>query len=165
MWIYLSGLFWWKLKGLFDTFIRFIRFERKMEPLAAANIASKKKFNFEHAFRPIRYFSRFAGLWPFSIVHNSTGTIQRTRIGPLNILSSILIIIWNLTLSLESYGKLRASHESHAVHIRFVVFSAFQISFALFTTIRISMDLINRNQLIDILGKFNTFDDEVRFFF
>lgn len=136
-----------------------------MEPLANANVASKRKFNFEHAFRPIYHFSRLAGLWPFSIIHDSNGTIQRARIGPFNIMWSILIICLNLVSLLDTYRDLRAQQGKNTIRIYVAAFTVFQFGSFLFTTIRISLDLINRKRLIGILRAFNTFDSEVRFFF
>lgn len=161
-WIYFSGLFWWSFWKAFH-FSLFIK--REMEPLANANIILKRKFNFKYAFQPLYYFSRFVGLWPFSIIHDSKGTIQKAHIGPFNILTSILIVCLNLAQSLDSYRNLKVELAKYKVRIRFTVFIVFKISFSLFTIIRISMDLINSNELVDILKKFNAFDNEVRFIF
>lgn len=134
-----------------------------METLDNANLALKRKFDFEHAFRPLYHFSRFAGLWPFSIIHDLNGTIQSARIGPFNIFYPISIVSLNLASILTTYVNVKANHENHVNRFESVVFTVFRIVSSLFTTIRISLDLINRKRLIGILRAFNTFDYEVRY--
>lgn len=102
-WIYFSGLFWWSFWKAFH-FLLFIK--REMEPLANANIILKRKFNFEYAFWPLCFFSSFFGLWPFSIIYDSNGTIRGVRIFFFDVLRSIVIICLNVALSLESYEHL-----------------------------------------------------------
>lgn len=129
-----------------------------MDTLETPNNVSPKKLNFEHVFRPVYYFSRFAGLWPFSIIRSSNGSIQKARCGPCDILWLVLVVCFNLTLALDAYEQLKAEREEHEVRIRFVVDSIFEISSFLFITIGIVLDAINRNTLVLILKKFNTFD-------
>lgn len=140
-----------------------------MEPLANTDIALKRKLNFEHAFRSLYCLSRFAGRWSFSIIHDSNGSIRRARIGPFNILWAILIICLNLASLLDLYWTLKVEQEmeeeNHAIRIRFAVSAACQISSSLSTIIQISLDMIISERFADILRKFNTFDNEVRYFF
>lgn len=133
----------------------------KMHILGTTNNVSQTKFNFEHIFRPIYYFSRFAGLWPFSIIRNSTGKIQKARCGPCDILWMILVLGFNLTFALDAYIQLRKEQQKLVVHIRYIVESIFEICSFLFITIGIVLDVINRNRIVDILQKFNKFDHEV----
>lgn len=138
----------------------------KMEMGANANIAlkPKKKINFEHAIRSIHYLSHFAGLWPFSIDHDSNGEIQNARIGVSNMLWSILVICLNLTLVLSTYKKLMARGDTYDNSIQFVVFNISKMSYLLIGISGIVLDVINRNRLADILRNFSAFDNEVSIF-
>lgn len=121
-----------------------------------------KKFNFEHAIRPVYYFSRLTGQWPFSIIHDSNGKIQRARVGFFEILWSILVICLNLTVSLDSYEDFKAEQEKHPIRIRFIVGDVLDMSSVLFITIGIVLGIINRKRLVNVLKKINAFDSKVR---
>lgn len=121
-----------------------------------------KKFNFEHAIRPVYYFSRLTGQWPFSIIHNANGKIQRARVGFFEILWSILVICLNLTVSLDSYEDFKAEQEKHPIRIRFIVGDVLDMSSVLFITIGIVLGIINRKRLVNVLKKINAFDSKVR---
>lgn len=136
----------------------------KMDASETSNNVSVKNLNFDHIFRPVYYFSRFAGLWPFSIIRNPNGIIHKARCGPYDILWLILVLCFNLALSLDAYEQLRTAQKEHEAHIRIVVESIFEISSFLFITIGIVLDVINKNRLVDISKKFTTFDYEVRYF-
>ena len=124
-----------------------------------------KHSNFEHGFRPAYYFSRFAGLWPFSIIHHSNRPILRARIGFFDGLWFILSICLKLTLAFYAYEILKTGREKHTNRIIFIVDNMCDISCCLFGVIATVLDMINRNKLVDILQKFNAFDDEVRFLY
>lgn len=135
-----------------------------MQSWAHVKTGPLEKLNFNYAFRPIYYFSRFAGLWPFSIIRDSNGKIRGLRIGFFDILRSLLLTCLNLALAFGAYEEIRVREETHAESIRAVVFMIFQMSCFLFITIGVVLDLINRNKILNILMKFNTFDREVRHF-
>lgn len=129
--------------------------------LAIANHIQLKKFNFEHAIRPVYYFSRFTGQWPFSISHNSMGKIERAHIGFLEILWPILVICLNFTVTLDSYEQFKAEQENHPIRIRFIVENILDMC----SVLSIVLGIINRNIVVDILKKFSTFDNEVNHIF
>lgn len=129
------------------------------------NNVQLRKFNFEHVIWPNYYFTRFIGLWPFSIIHDSNGNIQRARIGLSDMLWSILSICFYLTLAFYTYKKVKTAQEKEIENqLRFVVLNLFLMSSLLVGIFGIIFDMVNRNKLVDILRKFNTFDDEVRDF-
>lgn len=133
----------------------------KMNNWAHASIVPLEKFNFHFAFRPTYYFSRCIGLWPFSVAHDSNKKIWKASVGFLDVLRSILMICLSSTLVFCAYEEIRTRQKDHTNTIRFVVFMTFQLSSFSFITIGVVLDLINRNRLADILGKFNTFDHKV----
>lgn len=133
-----------------------------MEPLANAIVAPLKKLNFEYAFQPIYQFLRFIGLWPFSVIHYSNGKIHKARMRVFDVLRSTSIICLNLLLSVERYKHLRAGQAVQAMRIRFTAFNVFHRCSFLFTAIGSILNVVNRNRLVDLLKKFNTFDNEVR---
>lgn len=161
----------WLNRGLFLPFELFLfqqtsfisKLKTTMEPLTRSKIVSlKKQLNFEYAFRPIYTFSRITGLWPFSIIHDSKGEIYKPRVGFFDILRTVFIICLNLTLIFFQYK--RFNQEKFETKLPFAVLSLFKISSLLTGTFGIVFDLINRNMLINILRKFNIFDNEVRDF-
>lgn len=135
-----------------------------MQTLANAQTAPLRKFNFEYAFRPVYYFSRFAGLWPFTIIHDSNGKIQRARCGFFDVLWSILVICLYLTLVFFTYETLKREQAKIKNHTLFVVENIFEMSTLSFGALGIALNIINRNELADILRKFDTFDTEVSIF-
>lgn len=135
-----------------------------METLANARMIPLKKFSFEHAIRPVYYFSRLTGQWPFSVIHDSKGTLQRARVGFFDILWPILVICINLTLSLDSFDQLKEDQEKNVIRIRSAVEYLLDMCSFLFVAIGIVLGVINCNKLVDILRKFNAFDKEVRHF-
>lgn len=137
----------------------------KMESLANAKNTQLRKFDFEYGFRPVYYFLRFTGLWPFSIIHHSNGKIQRARIGSTDILWLILITCLNLILAFFAIEILMSEQGIQEKRNQFILFSIFKMCSVLFEIFAIVLDIINRNKLVDILRKFNTFDNEVSIFF
>lgn len=132
-----------------------------METLANANNAQLRKFNFEYSFRPVYYFSRFAGLWPFSIIHDTNGKIQEIRFCFFDVLWSISVICLNLTLSFSTYKKLMSRREHRKNDIALVIFYVSKTTYLLIGVFGIVLDMFNRNKLVDILVKLNKFDNEV----
>lgn len=136
-----------------------------MDTLADAANVHLNESNFEHAFRPIYYFSHLAGLWSFSIIRDSSGKIQRARMNFFAISWSILFICLNLTLAFSTYVKLKAGLEKIEDQLRFIVLNTFLMISLLCGVFGIVSDVVNRHNLVDILIKFNTFDSEVRLVF
>lgn len=120
-----------------------------------------RKLNFEHAIRPIYYSTRFAGLWPFTIVHDSNGNIQKARVGLSDVLWSILFICFHLTLAFYTYKKVKTT-QLRENQLRFIVLNVFLLSSLLVGILGIIIDMINSEKIVDILRKFNAFDKEVR---
>lgn len=141
------------------------KIEGIMKTLTNTNRFNLKKISFEYAFRPVYCFSRFAGLWPFSIVHDANGEIQKACVALYDILWSILMICFNLTLAYFTYKKLKEAQEKVDDLLRFIVLNIFLMSSLLVGAIGIVLDLINCNKLVDILGKLHKFDNEVRQYF
>lgn len=131
--------------------------------MTRSKIASSSKLSFEHAFRPVYNFTRIFGLWPFSFIQDSHGSIQRTRIKFLDILRSILKIILDLTLIFITYRTL--TQETYLNDAHLAMLNIYKISSLLTGIFGIAFHLIIRNELLGILVKFNTFENEVRGFF
>lgn len=134
-------------------------------PTVANNSQRIKELNFEYGFRPVYNFSRLVGLWPFSIIHHSNGSILRASVSYFDGLRFISIVCLYLTLAYFSYEKLTAIQEKNEVYISHAVSYLFQISCFLYGICAIVLDTINRNKLVNILQKFIEFDKEVGFLF
>lgn len=133
--------------------------------MANTKTASLKKLNIEHVFRPLYYYSRFSAQWSFSVIHDSNGKIQTARVGFLGLLWPILIISFTIILALDAYELLRFGVEEQVIPIRSIVGNVFSLCMPLFVAIEVVLNIINRKKFIDILEKFDTFDNEVRYFF
>lgn len=124
-----------------------------------------RKINFEYVFRPAYYYSRFAGLWTFSMTYDANGMIQGARIGFFDILWPICVICLNFTLAYSAYETFTSKRDQFAYTIRFIAENIFQMSCFLFVVIGIVLNYIHRDRLIQILNKLNTFDNEVSYRF
>lgn len=85
-----------------------------MDTSTNTNNTQFKNLNFGYAFRPVLHFIRVVGLWPFSILRNSHGSIQKSRVRPIDVvwfLGSICFYLtalyytaaWNID---QKYGKI-----------------------------------------------------------
>lgn len=140
-----------------------------MDTLVDLSSAETKQSNFEHGFRPVYYVSRLAGLWPFSIRHNSDGTIQRAHISFFDGLWFAIAFCLNLTFTITACARLKTGIEANGnekgtLQLRIIIYDVLQTTSLLFGTIGIVLDMINRNKLVDILEKIIQFDNEVRCF-
>lgn len=125
---------------------------------------SIKKINFSYGIRPMYYFSRTVGLWPFSIISNSNGMIRRAQIGVCDImwfLISICLFIWAIFIFFDQ-TYLRDKRFGSVTLVGFLVFQTMSLGFGMFAII---LDLFNRNKLIGILQQFTKFDKQVSCYF
>lgn len=120
----------------------------------------------QHGFQPIYYFSRCAGLWPFTISYNSNGSIAGARIHIFDILWLLTSICLYFTALFYTYEDIEASQAFEQTQFfATLIFFLNEIPPLLFGTIWIVLDMFNRNRLVDILKKFTLFDKKVSFFF
>lgn len=124
--------------------------------------AQSKQLNFEHGFRPIYHFSWAVGLWPFSIRHNSRGTIQNARISRLDGVWFLISMCFHLSAIFYCYKNMVDLEDSNKTILTFsILYNLFQIKSLLIGAVGIILDMVNRHRLVNILGKFITFDNEV----
>lgn len=109
----------------------------------------------QHSFQPVYYFSRFAGLWPFTIVYNSNGSIKGARVQLLDILWFLVSICFYFESLFNAMDEMKNSGENK-------IFFISNIPPLLFGPICIALDMFNRKSLTNILDKFITFDNEVK---
>lgn len=115
--------------------------------------------NFECGIRPIYYISRVIGLWPFSIVHNSNGLIQRTEIRFFDALWFLVSIAIYFIATLTIFEGIKQSHSSN---LMIMIFNyILQITGLAFGTLIIAVDMYNRNKIANILEMFTSFDNKV----
>lgn len=142
------------------------RMKKEMATLAA-NIknAHSKQLNFEHGFRPIYYFSRAAGLWPFSICRDSNGVIQPARLSRLDGAWFFISLCLHLFAMFYYYLSLVELEGSNKTILTFsILYTLFQIKSLLIGAFGIILDLLNRYTLVNLLRKFIVFDSEVGHF-
>lgn len=124
-----------------------------------------KQHTFEYGFRPVYYFSRAVGLWPFSIHRNSSGTIQSARISALDgVWFSISMFIH--VLAMYTFLKIMLDLEStnskdKTIFAFAMLYALFRILCLLIGAIGTVLDMVNRRKLTNILRKLIIFDKEV----
>lgn len=123
------------------------------------NVKYVRPKSFEYAFQPIYYFSRIAGLWPFTIVLSSNGSVEKSRVRLFDVLWFFISIFVYLTALFYAYKDIKDLKSADS--ITFTLFFMFKIISLLFGLCGVVLDMFNRNKLINILKKFAAFDDEV----
>ena len=125
-----------------------------------SNVRSKKRVN---GFQPIYYFSRSVGLWPFTIIYNSNGSIKKARVCLFDILWFIASISLYLTAIFYTYDELNTLlNQNDRIFVSDILYHIFQIPLLFFGAVYIIIDMLNRKKLVNILRKFIMFDNEVR---
>lgn len=120
---------------------------------------------FEHSFKPVYYFSRCIGLWPFTIAYNSNGSIKEARVHLLDSLWFLISICLYLTALFFYYEDLMQSFNlKKSYYFSDLLFLISQIPPLLFGSVAIVLNMFNRNRLINVLKDFITFDTEVMLF-
>ena len=122
-----------------------------------------KMLNFEDAFRPIYRFSWAVGLWPFTIVHHSNGTIQNARISRFDGFWVLISMCFQLSAILyTSLNIVDHRNNMHGAPFIFpILFAMHQVTLLSIGVIGTLMDMYNRQRLANILGNFIIFDNEV----
>lgn len=119
--------------------------------------------SFEYGFQPIYYFSRVIGLWPFTIVRDSNGSIEKTRVRFVDAFWFFISIFAYLTAAFYAYKDIKSLQVSNTETTNFSIFFIFQIMCLLFGACGVVLDMCNRTKLVNILEKFTAFDNEVGF--
>lgn len=136
--------------------------KREMDTFAGAHNAQLKQLNYEHGFCPVYNFSRAVGLWPFSIRHNSKGEIQSARISRVDGVWFLISICFHLHAIFYFYLNMVDLKDSNKSILTFsILFDLFKMKSLLIGAVGIILDMLNRNKLASILGKFIIFDNEV----
>lgn len=121
-----------------------------------------KKTDFFYEIWPIYYSSRTIGLWPFSLISSSNGTMQRTQIracDALWLLISMCLFIGAIHNSVHLMLFFLPDQKYGAITT--IGYHSFEIMALTFGMLAIAYDLINRKQLIEILQKISKFDSRV----
>lgn len=125
-----------------------------------------KKLHFAFSFRPIYYFMRSFGRMPFTVIYDSNGAAQETRVTPVDIIwfliaLSLYLLAINGDQMWENTYKIWSSTEMFILTNK--IWTYLEVILCMFCVI---MDLCNRFKLIEIVKNFGIFDKEVsqRFF-
>lgn len=144
--------------------------KREMDTIADTSNAQLKQLNFEDSFRPLYYFSRFTGLWPFSLRHNTNGIIENARIGRLDGAWFLISLSCHLLATYFWYIHIYTKYLEYAdantsADVTIFTFSMLYVLLRMkYLSIGVAgiiLDLVNRHRLADILRKFIIFDNEV----
>lgn len=116
----------------------------------------------QHGFRPVYYFSRFVGLWPFTIANDSNGSIKAAHVNLFDRLWFLLSICLYSVALYYTYADMREiNHSSVDSYFMDVINYITQIPILLFEASNIVLDMLNRKILVNILNKFIIFDSKV----
>lgn len=127
------------------------------------NILKARPKDVQHDFQLIYYFSRCAGLWPFSIAYNSNGSIKTARVHLFDSLWFFVSICLYLMAAFYYFFDRMITDTDHTntAFISNQMYFIVQMTFFSLTVAGIALDMCNRKKLINILDKFSIFDSEV----
>lgn len=131
------------------------------EPNIATNEQRSNAINFAYSFRPIYYFSRIFGFAPFTIMHDSNGTIQVPKIRAFDIVWLILSIFAQVLSPILFFRNEKYSihHISLTILIRSdIIIIAVR---TIFIILAIILEMSKRYKMVEILKKIIDFDEDV----
>lgn len=118
------------------------------------NEAQVRTLNFMQSFRPVYYVSRVFGLKPFSIIYDSNGAVQQSKITKFDglwfVISMCIYVMMAFSVEESTDGKF--------IFLLGNVFTIFGLACSVLTII---FDMYNRSRFIDILKNISIFDKEV----
>lgn len=118
----------------------------------------------QHGFQPIYYFSRSIGLYPFTLVYNSNGSIKGARVHLFDSFWFLISIGLFLIALFFTYERVMHIHALN-LNLSDMMYFLSQIPPLLFGSVGIVLNTLNRNKLTNILEKFIIFDNEVSLLF
>lgn len=121
-----------------------------------------KELNFAYSVRPIYYFARVFGLFPYTIVHDTNDDIKEARVTFIDICWFVLSICVYLFLAIYCYENLQLPTDPNVSYVLILGDYSLLILGLIFGAAVIVADMYNRNKFMDIMKKFNSFDKEVR---
>lgn len=129
---------------------------------ATTTVTNSSNSNFIYSFRPIYYFNRVYGLMPFTIIYNADGTANRCEIRTFDMFWFIAAVVLNVIFSIMPRKDTHYLQDPKTTSNILTGGDYFLESFAMiFNVILIAMDMFFRLNLVKILKKINTFDEEV----
>lgn len=117
--------------------------------------------NFALSLRPIYRFSRTFGLMPFTIILDAKGNFQNVRVRPFDIFWFVTVICLCILMALIYHQNIELPKDQNASLVLVYGDAALFISGLMYACFIITMDMINRFQLIAILKMLNSFDNDV----
>lgn len=130
-----------------------------MKFFAKFRVKRSKKFNFEYGVRPIYYFLRLMGLWPFSIVHGLNGSIQETKVRFIDVVWFLISIALYLAAAFSTFERIK---QIPYPNLMITIFNYIAQTLGLACgALHIAMDLCSRKRIGSFLDMFRTFDNEV----
>lgn len=137
-----------------STVIKMVQPPRNNNNKINENETQVKTLNFMDCFRPVYYISRMFGLKPFSIIYDSNGEVQQSKITKFD-------GIW-FVISMCIYALMAYSVEGNCgpkfIFVLGYIFTMFGLTCSVLT---IAFDMCNRFEFVEILKKITIFDKEV----
>lgn len=130
-----------------------------MNSLEHSSRARPKKY--QNSFRSIYYVTRFVGLWPFTIVYHSNGSIKKSSVGLFDKFWFLISICLYLTAFFYTCTFMKHQDPNKSNYLSELLFYLSQIPTLLFGAVNVILDMFNRHKIVNILRKFNTFDSRV----
>lgn len=143
-----------KTTNFISTAIKIIQPSHNNSVKPSENEAQKKKLNFMDSFRPVYYISRVFGLKPFSIIYDTNGDVQQSKITKFDCL-------WFM-ISMCIYVMMVIFVEVHTESYLLMLGYIFTMIGAICSVLIIALDMCTRCEFVDILRKIMNFDKEVK---
>lgn len=141
--------------------VRIVRPTVNQPKILGKNENRSQPQNYVNSFRPIYYFSRVAGLMPFSIVWNPKEEYYMTQVRIIDGFWFTLIACVNLLVIYFVHQKNHSALTQYLPYLFTLVGTTNRIISQIFGAALIVMDMFNRSKMIDILNMFNLIDKEV----
>lgn len=131
---------------------------------SSQNTFKARPKNLPHGFRPIYYFSRCIGLWPFKIYYDSNGSIKGTYVSLFDKFWFFISICLHLAASFFTYEDSQSTRDPHLLYyFPKLIYNLTAIPDFLFGVLCIILEMFNRNRLVNILKQIIFFDRKVSF--
>lgn len=130
-------------------------------PVPTKKVSNANKPNFSYSIRPMYYFSRAFGLFPFTMIYDTNGDVQGAHVTLFDILWFFISIFLYLLMAFYCYMNMDLPQNPNDSYILNLGDYALLIVGLIYGAIIILLDMFNRFGFIDLVKNITTFDKEV----
>ena len=130
-------------------------------PESATKTAESNKFRCSYSIRPIYYFSRAFGLFPFTVVTDTNGDVQGARVTLFDFLWFLISICLYLLMASYCFINIHRPQNPGESYILMLGDYALLIIGLIYGAVIIALDMYNHRTFIELMKNLMSFDDEV----